>query len=56
MIHSALSAILYCGYIIFDTYKLIKRCSYDAYIWAVVSLYIDVVGLFLSFLGIGNDI
>ncbi|VFR02091.1 unnamed protein product [Cuscuta campestris] len=56
MIYSGLSAILYCGYIIYDTYKLIKRCSYDEYIWAVVSLYIDVVGLFLGFLGIGNNI
>ncbi|XP_010259137.1 PREDICTED: BI1-like protein [Nelumbo nucifera] len=52
MIYSALAAIIFCGYIIYDTDNLIKRYSYDEYIWAAVSLYLDIVNLFLALLDI----
>ncbi|OWM66866.1 protein LIFEGUARD 4-like [Punica granatum] len=52
MIYGFLSAIVFCGYIVFDTDNLIKRYSYDEYIWASVSLYLDIVNLFLSFISI----
>ncbi|XP_078437355.1 protein LIFEGUARD 4-like [Wolffia australiana] len=50
MIYGALAAIIFCGYIIYDTDNLIKRYTYDQYIWAAVSLYLDVINLFLSLL------
>ncbi|KAJ7972754.1 Bi1-like protein [Quillaja saponaria] len=50
MIYGCLAAIIFCGYIVFDTDNLIKRYSYDEYIWAAVSLYLDIVNLFLSLL------
>ncbi|KAJ7977347.1 Bi1-like protein [Quillaja saponaria] len=50
MIYGCLAAIIFCGYIVYDTDNLIKRFSYDEYIWASVSLYLDVVNLFLSLL------
>ncbi|CAK7327117.1 unnamed protein product [Dovyalis caffra] len=54
MIYSSLAAIVFCGYIIYDTDNLIKRFSHDEYIWATISLYLDVVDLFLGFLGASN--
>ncbi|MQL86928.1 hypothetical protein Taro_019465 [Colocasia esculenta] len=50
MIYGALAAIIFCGYIIYDTDNLIKRYSYDEYIWAAVVLYLDIINLFLSLL------
>ncbi|XP_042377330.1 protein LIFEGUARD 2-like [Zingiber officinale] len=50
MIYGAIAAIIFCGYIIYDTDNLIKRYSYDEYIWAAVALYLDIINLFLSLL------
>lgn len=49
-IYGATSAIIFCGYIVYDTDKLIKRFTYDQYIWASVTLYLDVLNLFLTIL------
>ncbi|XP_027350202.1 protein LIFEGUARD 4-like [Abrus precatorius] len=49
-IYGCLASILFCGYIIYDTDNLIKRFSYDEYIWASVSLYLDIINLFLALL------
>lgn len=50
MIYGCLASIIFCAYIVYDTDNLIKRHSYDEYIWAAVSLYLDVINLFLSLL------
>lgn len=50
MIYGCLASIIFCGYIVYDTDNLIKRYSYDEYIWAAVSLYLDIINLFLSLL------
>ncbi|KAF9605052.1 hypothetical protein IFM89_013722 [Coptis chinensis] len=56
MIWGALGAIVFSGFIIFDTYNLIKRFSYDEYVVAAVSLYLDIINLFLAILGYsGSD-
>uniref|UniRef100_A0A803NRN8 BI1-like protein n=1 Tax=Cannabis sativa TaxID=3483 RepID=A0A803NRN8_CANSA len=52
MIYGCLASIIFCGYIIYDTDNLIKRYTYDEYIWAAVSLYLDIINLFLSLLTI----
>nr|GLL42670.1 BI1-like protein [Ipomoea trifida] len=52
MIYGGLASIVFCGYIVYDTDNLIKRYSYDEYIWAAVALYLDVINLFLSLLSI----
>ncbi|OIS98406.1 PREDICTED: BI1-like protein [Nicotiana attenuata] len=48
----AVSAIIFCGYIVYDTDNLIKRFTYDEYIWASVTLYLDILNLFLTILRI----
>lgn len=50
MIYGCLASIIFCGYIVYDTDNLIKRYSYDEYIWAAVALYLDIINLFLSLL------
>ncbi|XP_010422556.1 PREDICTED: BI1-like protein [Camelina sativa] len=50
MIYGCLASIIFCGYIVYDTDNLIKRYTYDEYIWAAVSLYLDIINLFLSLL------
>ncbi|XP_027366373.1 protein LIFEGUARD 4-like isoform X2 [Abrus precatorius] len=52
MIYGCLAAIIFCGYIVYDTDNLIKRYSYDEFIWASVALYLDIINLFLSLLTI----
>lgn len=52
MVYGCIAALVFCGYIIYDTDNLIKRYSYDEYIWASVALYLDIINLFLSLLTI----
>ncbi|KAB2605380.1 BI1-like protein [Pyrus ussuriensis x Pyrus communis] len=55
MIYGCLASIIFCGYIVYDTDNLIKRYSYDEYIWAAVSLYLDIINLFLALLTEGTE-
>ncbi|XP_047327840.1 protein LIFEGUARD 2-like [Impatiens glandulifera] len=50
MIYGGLAAIVFSGFIVYDTDNLIKRFSYDEYIWAAVTLYLDIINLFMALL------
>jgi hypothetical protein len=39
-VFSLIVALLFCGYIVFDTYMLMERYSLDEYVWASVALYL----------------
>ncbi|KAJ4820490.1 Bax inhibitor-1 family protein [Rhynchospora pubera] len=52
MIYGGIAALIFCGYIIYDTDNIIKRYSYDEYVWASVALYLDIINLFLNLLTI----
>jgi protein lifeguard len=47
-----LGALVFSGFILYDTESLIKRHTYDEYIWASVGLYLDILNLFLTILNI----
>ncbi|XP_072951983.1 protein LIFEGUARD 2-like [Typha angustifolia] len=49
-IYGCLAAIVFSGYIIYDTDNLIKRHTYDQYVAAAISLYLDIVNLFMALL------
>ncbi|KAL5541714.1 hypothetical protein UlMin_009424 [Ulmus minor] len=49
-VFGAIGAIIFSGYIVYDTENLIKRFTYDEYIWAAVTLYLDILNLFLTIL------
>lgn len=44
-----------CRYIVFDVQLLATRLDVDDYIWGSVSLYLDVVNLFLYILRLLGD-
>jgi hypothetical protein len=46
-IYGCLGALVFSGYIIYDTDNLIKRHSYDEYVLAAISLYLDVINIFM---------
>ncbi|RIA88703.1 inhibitor of apoptosis-promoting Bax1-domain-containing protein [Glomus cerebriforme] len=50
------TAILFCGFIIYDTYNIMNRLSPEEYIVAAVDLYLDFVNLFIAILRILNDL
>eukprot|EP00252_Welwitschia_mirabilis_P001966 TRINITY_DN11932_c0_g1_i1.p1 TRINITY_DN11932_c0_g1~~TRINITY_DN11932_c0_g1_i1.p1 ORF type:complete len:242 (-),score=-3.67 TRINITY_DN11932_c0_g1_i1:73-798(-) len=51
-IYGAIASIIFSAYIVYDTYNLIARYTYDEYIWASAALYLDILNLFLSLLRI----
>ncbi|KAF7025974.1 hypothetical protein CFC21_038117 [Triticum aestivum] len=50
MIYGALAALIFSGYIVYDTGSIIMRYKYDEYVWAAVTLYLDIINLFLGLL------
>ncbi|KAG6492354.1 hypothetical protein ZIOFF_047311 [Zingiber officinale] len=50
MIYGGPAAMVFSDYIVYETNNLIKLYSYDLYIWAAISLYLDILNLFLSLL------
>ncbi|KAJ4827527.1 hypothetical protein Tsubulata_028043 [Turnera subulata] len=50
MVFGVVAALIFCGYIIYDTDNLIKRFSNDEYIIASATLYMDIINLFQALL------
>jgi FtsH-binding integral membrane protein len=50
------TAILFCGFIIYDTQNIMSRLSPEEYIIAAVELYLDFINLFIAILRILNDL
>jgi len=49
-------ALLFSGYVVYDTYTITKRLSPDEYIMGAISLYLDFINLFLSILRVLNNV
>jgi len=49
-VFGGLGALLFSAFLVYDTNNLIKRYTYDEYIWASVVLYLDILNLFLAIL------
>jgi len=56
LIYSICGALLFSGYIVYDTYTITKRLSPDEYIMGAVSLYLDFINLFLYILRVLNNV
>lgn len=52
LVLAGLGSLLFAAYIVYDTFLLIKRFSLDDYVWASLSLYLDILNLFLRLLEI----
>ncbi|KAI8320922.1 UPF0005-domain-containing protein, partial [Martensiomyces pterosporus] len=55
LVIAVFTALIFCGYIMYDTHMIMNRLSPDEYIIASVDLYLDVINLFLAILRILND-
>mmetsp|Transcript_13929 Transcript_13929/g.41489 ORF Transcript_13929/g.41489 Transcript_13929/m.41489 type:complete len:278 (+) Transcript_13929:160-993(+) len=49
-VYSLFGALIFSGYIIFDTFLITQKFGYDDYIFASVTLYLDLVNLFFFIL------
>jgi len=50
--YSLVGALIWCGYIVFDTWRILKVYQPDSYIEAAIQLYLDIINLFLQILEI----
>ncbi|XP_010596896.1 protein lifeguard 4 isoform X2 [Loxodonta africana] len=50
LVLAAGGALLFCGFIVYDTHSLMHRLSPEEYILAAISLYLDIINLFLHLL------
>ncbi|KAJ1798986.1 hypothetical protein LPJ59_002142 [Coemansia sp. RSA 2399] len=55
LIVASLTAVVFCGYIMYDTYMIMNHFTPDDFIFASLSLYLDVVNLFIAILRILGD-
>jgi FtsH-binding integral membrane protein len=49
-IFALLGAFLFSAYLVFDTQLLITRFDLDDYVWAAITIYLDIINLFLYIL------
>jgi FtsH-binding integral membrane protein len=54
LVYASFGTLIFCGYTLYDTQLLIKHHSVDEYIVASVSLYLDILNLFLNILRLLN--
>uniref|UniRef100_A0A8C9PH74 Protein lifeguard 4 n=1 Tax=Spermophilus dauricus TaxID=99837 RepID=A0A8C9PH74_SPEDA len=50
LVLAAVGALLFCGFIIYDTHTLMHKLSPEEYVLAAISLYMDIINLFLHLL------
>ncbi|NWI51836.1 LFG4 protein, partial [Calyptomena viridis] len=50
LVFAAAGALLFCGFIIYDTHLLLHKLSPEEYILAAINLYLDIINLFLHLL------
>jgi protein lifeguard len=50
MVYGCVAALVFAGFIIYDTDNLIKRYTYDEYVSAAIELYLDIINLFIAIL------
>ncbi|XP_047062392.1 protein LIFEGUARD 4-like [Lolium rigidum] len=49
-VYGCISALVFSGFIIYDTDNLIKRHTYDEYVTAAIALYLDIINIFIAIL------
>ncbi|NXA45096.1 LFG4 protein, partial [Nothocercus julius] len=56
LVFAAAGALLFSGFIIYDTHLLMQRLSPEEYILASINLYLDIISLFLNLLRVLDSI
>jgi len=55
LVYATIGTLIFSGYVVFDTQMIIRHLSYEEYIIGAVSLYLDLINLFLQILRIVNE-
>ncbi|BFZ62959.1 hypothetical protein YB2330_004071 [Saitoella coloradoensis] len=55
IVYAVVGALIFSAYIIYDTYLIMNKLSVEEYIVAAISLYLDIINLFLNILRILNS-
>ena len=55
LIYGGLGALIFCGYILVDTQLVMRHYHVEEEIAAAISLYLDIINLFVSILRILNS-
>lgn len=50
LVFAAGGALLFCGFIVYDTHLVMHKLSPEEYILASINLYLDIINLFLHLL------
>lgn len=50
MVYGCIAALIFSAFLIYDTDNLIKRYTYDEYVAAAITLYLDIINLFRALL------
>ncbi|KAJ7072176.1 UPF0005-domain-containing protein [Mycena amicta] len=56
LIYAIGGTLIFCGYVVFDTFQINARLSPDEYIMGAISLYLDFINLFLNILRLLNNL
>ena len=51
-LYALAGSLIFCIYIIYDTYLITRKLGYDDYIVAAIELYLDMLNLFLFLLSL----
>lgn len=54
-IYSVGGSVLFCGYILYDTWRLSQTYGYEDYLLAAIDLYLDILNLFLYILRLVSE-
>jgi FtsH-binding integral membrane protein len=52
---SLLLALIWCGFMVYDTHQIQEKFGYDDYIIAAIELYLDIIYFFLAVLSCQRD-
>lgn len=55
LIVASFGVLIFSGYVVYDSYNIMKRLSPDEYIFGALSLYLDFINLFLYILRVLNN-
>lgn len=55
IVYCVFGVLVFCGYIVYDTWKITKVFGYDDYITAAIELYLDILNLFLYLVQLLGD-
>jgi len=55
LVVAGLGAVIFSGYIVYDTHIMVAHLGIDEWVWASINIYLDIINLFVKLLQIMGD-